>query len=1267
MWQKTILMLTLILGATVLHPLYGALQVKGLRTEALVNPIGIDVRQPRFSWQITAPGMRNVKQLSYRILVASSEEKLNQQVGDIWDTGVVQSDASRWINYEGLPLESNRYYYWKVAVTTNQGETGWSENAHWCMGLLSENDWQSRWIGMDRASAWDSETRFSRLSARYLRKEFRVEKPVRQAMIHISGLGLYELFVNGEKVGNQVLAPAPTDYRQTVLYNSYNVTDLLQQNNNAVGVTLGNGRYYTMRQDYKPYKITNFGYPKLRLTLIVDYQDGTREVIGSDTNWKITADGPIRSNNEYDGEEYDARKELTGWNSPGYDDSSWEDAERVAIPYGALRAHMRAQMMVGMRVVDTIKPVSINRLDDERYILDMGENMVGWIRFRVKGEAGDSVRLRFAETLQPDGSLYMENLRDAKVTDIYVLKGEGMEEWAPRFVYHGFRYVEVTGYPGEINADNFTGELVNDEMVLTGSFESSNPVINQVMKNAFRGIRGNYKGMPVDCPQRNERQPWLGDRTMGGYGESYLFENQQLYSKWMDDIREAQRADGCIPDVAPAFWNYYSDNVTWPAAFFFNCDMLYTQYADLKPIVMNYASMQKWVDHMKEEYMTDSYLMPRDKYGDWCVPPESPELIHAKDPSRLTSGELIGTAYFYKILVLMQKFALLQNKKMDTIQYGELAEKVKKAFNKTFFQVDSLYYGNNTATANLLPLAFGMIPEDKIAAVEKNLLSRILHSNNYSAHIPTGVIGSQWIMRELSKMGRADVAYQLAANDTYPSWGYMAKNGATTIWELWNGDTANPEMNSGNHVMLLGDFIPFCYENMAGIKSDPERVGFKRIIMKPSFEIQALSFVNASYLTPYGEVKSNWKKDLAQLEWTVSIPANSSAEIHFPVNSREIKLDGAILKENKSSGLQQIDADGHTWLVGSGDYAFSMKLDPAVGEWRKGILQEQFLYEDAPFPECHAATIAETPEGLVAAFFGGTKERNPDVEIWVSRLSNGKWSAPQSVANGIINDTLRKACWNPVLFQVPDEELLLFYKVGNSVSDWSGHLIRSFDNGRTWTKPENLPNGFIGPVKNKPVMIGNKLIAPSSMEDSPGWRVHFEITEDKGKTWRKVGPINDGKTIRAIQPSILTYPDGSLQIICRTREGYLAEAWSRDGGETWSDLTLSNLPNNNSGIDAVTLRDGRQLLVYNHVAPSSGTGKGPRTPLNVALSRDGKEWFASLILEESPLGQYSYPSVIQGSDGMVHIVYTWQRKRIKYMKIDPQQLIMVPIEKGAWP
>jgi Alpha-L-rhamnosidase N-terminal domain./Bacterial alpha-L-rhamnosidase. len=1237
---------------------FAGVSISNLRCEMLNNPTGIDTESPRVSWRISS-SERGVTQLSYQILVASSMQKLNAGEGDVWNSGIVKSSQSQWVSYAGQPLKSNGRYFWKVKVTTNAGESSWSTPAQWSMGLLSQNDWKAQWIGLDKLMPWDSDTQFSRMSARYLRKEFTPKKKIAHATVHISGLGLYELYINGQKVGDRVLAPAPTDYRKTTLYNSYDVTALLKDKANAMGVTLGNGRFYTMRQNFKNYKIPTFGFPKVRLVLIMEYTDGSKDVVGSDTSWKINADGPIRSNNEYDGEVYDARKELGNWTEPGFNDSSWESAQRVTLPSGMLRAEMTA----GMKVVDKIHPVSITELPGKKYILDMGQNMAGWLRIKVKGEAGDTIRLRFAEVLQKNGELYMEPLRDAKVTNLYILKGQGMEEWAPKFVYNGFRYVEITGYKYKPSLDQFVGEVVNDEMETLGSFSCTDPIINQIYKNAFWGIRSNYKGMPVDCPQRNERQPWLGDRAVGCLGESFVMENGQLYSKWMDDIRDAQREDGCIPDVAPSYLNYYTDNITWPSVFLLSSDMVYSQFGNIQPIVKNYDSMKKWMDHMKKEYLREG-IMTRDEYGDWCVPPESPELIHSKDPKRQTDGLLVSTAYYYKMLALMSKFATLQNKTQDAKEFDAIAANVKDAFNKKYFNTDSLFYGNNSATSNLLPLAFGMVPDNMVEKVSKQIVDKVM--NDSKGHICTGLVGSQWIMRELCKMGRADVAYMLASNDTYPSWGYMVKKGATTIWELWNGDTAGPKMNSKNHVMLLGDLIPFFYENMAGIKTDEKEAGFKKIIMKPNFEIQDLSDVDASYMTPYGKVVSKWKKNLKHLDWNITIPANATAIVYLPSDKSMIKEGG--IPVAKAKGVKYLGKEGNftCWEIGSGDYSFSVDMNVGLGAWRKGIVEDEFLYEKASFPSAHAATIVDTPTGLVASFFGGTKEGNPDVCIWVCRKTAEGWTAPQKVADGIMSDTLRKACYNPVLFQVPGGELLLFFKIGKNVGDWTGYLIRSYDGGKTWTQREELPKNILGPIKNKPVMIGNKLVCPTSTEGN-GWKVHFESTEDKGKTWSETQPINDGKTINAIQPSILFHKDGSLQILCRTRNSAIAEAWSKDGGETWSEMKLIDLPNNNSGTDAVTLKDGRQALIYNHVKTPEGAKKGARTPLNIAVSKDGKKWFASLVLEDSPIGQYSYPSIIQGNDGYIHAIYTWRRQRIKYMKIDPKQLKEVPIVNGQWP
>lgn len=894
-----------------------AVSVVKLRTELLNNPVGIDATQPRLSWNIAGAG-RGIRQTAWQIIAASSPEKLASGQGDLWNSGKVESDQSLHIRYSGAALKSNTHCYWKVKVWTNKGESGWSNSASFTVGLLNYVDWKGRWIGADHGFPWDSETQWSRLSARYLRKEFDTKKEVKHATAYIIGLGLYELYLNGQKVGDQVLAPGPTDYLKGVKYNAFDVTGFLKAGKNAVGTVLGNGRYYTMRQKYKPYKIKTFGYPKLLFNLIIEYKDGSSETVVSDESWKLTADGPIRSNNEYDGEEYDARKEMPGWSTPGFNDSKWQEAEFVQEPGGTYEA----QMNENMKVMATIKPVSI-RKQGAKYILDMGQNFAGWLRLRVKGAKGDSVKLRFGENVQPNGELYVRNLRDARSTDVYVLKGAGQESWEPAFIYHGFRFVEVSGYPGTPTINDFDGRVVYDDMKNTGTFSTSDATVNQIYKNAYWGILSNYKGMPVDCPQRNERQPWLGDRTTGSYGESFVFDNSRLYAKWLDDIHQSQKEDGSIPDVAPAFWRYYGDNVTWPATYITVAEMLYRQYGDLESIRKHYGPMKKWMDYMAGKYTQDGLII-KDKYGDWCVPPESKELIHSRDPKRQTDGVLIASATYIRLSSIMEDFARLLGKDQDAADFAKRAETIRQAFNKKFFDESKGQYSNNTITANLLPLVHGIVPEGSRDKLVKSIADKILVENK--GHIGTGVIGTQWLMRGLSEYGRADIAFRLATNRDYPSWGYMIDNGATTIWELWNGNTANPTMNSANHVMLLGDLIIWYYENVAGIKSDPAAPAFKRILMKPDM-IEGLQSASASYESVQGMIKSEWKRSSGTFSWTITVPANTSAVVYIPAKSAEQVKEGK-KKAGLAEGVKFLKMEGNraVFEVGSGNYSFTSTL-----------------------------------------------------------------------------------------------------------------------------------------------------------------------------------------------------------------------------------------------------------------------------------------------------------------------------------------------------
>lgn len=1205
-----------------------SIQVNNLRTERLQNPMSLDTPAPRLGWQLSSDTKKNVMQTSYRIIVASSEEKAHDLEGDLWDT-TVKSDQSQWIEYAGKTLRSNTRCYWRVKVSTTQGDSDWSDVAEFNVGLLTESDWSGRWIGLDHAMPWDREDVHSQLSARYLRTTFNLNnKAVSRATLYICGLGLYEAYLNGKKIGNQVLAPAPTDYRRTVLYNAYDVTQLLAEKN-AIGVVLGNGRFYTMQQNKKKYKITTFGYPKMRLNLKIEYTDGTQQTIVSDERWRLNADGAIRSNNEYDGEIYDAQKEFANWTTADFDDSAWAKAERTDIPLGTLRGAMSPNM----KVVEQVKAVAMNKKDGT-FIIDLGQNMAGWLKVRMNGlQTGDTVRIRFAEKLDSAGNLWRENFRNAYSTDYYIANGREVDKWwHPTFVYHGFRYAEITGLKAA-TTDDFMGEIISDEMELTGNLETNNAVLNKVYANAVRGLRANYKGMPVDCPQRDERQPWLGDRTRGCYGEAFVFNNNALYSKWVRDIAEAQREDGCIPDVAPAFWNYYSDNLTWPAALPFSLDMMLQQYGDEAPLRKYYPNVKQWLSHLKYQYQKDG-LMPRDKYGDWCVPPEEEHLIHSKDPARVTDGTLIATAYYYRLNRLMADFARQQALTTDAESFEKEAQLTKEAFNKKFLTVkrgsstvpghllypDSTFYGNNTVTANLLPLTFGMIDDDYVRQeVTKNIIRNIITLNN--AHVSCGVIGIGWLMHALTDMGRTDIAWQLATNNTYPSWGYMAEKGATTTWELWNGDTASPKMNSGNHVMLLGDLLSWLYEDVAGIQAG--KAGFKHIILKPDFSVDEMDGVRASYQSIYGLIKSEWTKENGRLKWTITIPANTTATLCMP--------------------------DSSTQQVGSGTYSFDVKL-PMRDE---AILVDEFLYREASFPQCHSASIVETTKGdLVATYFGGTKERNPDVCIWVSRKPKGSntWTAPQKAADGVFSSDYREACWNPVLYQVPNGELRLYFKIGKNVAGWKGWMVRSKDGGKTWSQREQLPDSLYGPIKNKPILSKGRLIAPTS-DERKGWRVYFEYSDDMGKTWKRTDFVEADKGVLAIQPSIIVLPDGRLEALCRTRSRQVGVTFSSDNGETWSKLQLIDMPNNNSGLDAVTLKDGGYVMVCNHWPIEPDKQKGARTPLALMRSTDGIHWTHWITLEDSPISQYSYPSIIQTSDGHLHTVYTWRRLRVKHIEI----------------
>ena len=811
------------------------------------------------------------------------------------------------VSEQGSPFTLSTGTNWKSATNSAAGwNTPAYDDAAWADALV---------LGEYGTLAWGiigSSDR--RLLARYLRHEFTTKKKVRRATAYVSGLGLFELYLNGQKIGKDVLSPALSEYDKRAFYVSLDVTKQLKRGANCVGVILGNGRYFSPSS---PSGMRTFGYPKLRLQMNIEYTDGTTAQIVSDENWKLTTAGPIRANNEYDGEEYDARLEMPGWSEPKFDDSKWQPVQLVKPASPVLSA----QIGEPIRVIETIHPVAIINPKPDAYIFDLGQNIGGWCRLKVSGPAGAVVKLRHGESLNPDGTLYTANLRTAKAEDTYILQGKGVETYEPRFTHHGFRYVEVTGYPGQPKLDAIEGRVVYDALPKAGEFATSNPLLKQIYHNIYWTTRDNYRSMPTDLP-RDERQGWMGDRQEVSKGETYLFNVAPLYAQWLADIRDAQRSDGSVSDVSPAYWQLYQDGTVWASTYILVPQMLYDQYGDLGILQQHYDSMKKWTDHMTTYLEND--IMSRNTYGDWCFPPRSPAemtVINSSDPKLTTSGALMSTAVFYHDLCLMARSARLLGKTEDAANFEALANKMKVAFNQCFYNSGLGYYDNGTQTSCVMPLAFGMVPEEYKAKVFAHLVEKItVESDN---HLGTGLIGGHYLMRVLSDNGRPDLAYAIATQTTYPSWGYMISKGATTMWELWNGDTADAGMNSRNIVMLIGDLNIWLHEYVGGIRPDVETPGFKKIIIKPE-AIDGLTWTKVGYDSIRGHISSEWHRTAGTFELRVTIPANTTATVFLPASSSDLVIEsGRPASQSKGVTLLRSEPGVMVYQVGSGDYRFS--------------------------------------------------------------------------------------------------------------------------------------------------------------------------------------------------------------------------------------------------------------------------------------------------------------------------------------------------------
>lgn len=847
-----------------------------LRCEYLTNPLGVDTIEPRFSWQLKHEE-QNQHQTAYQILVSTDKNQLLHARGDIWDSGKVSSNQTTHIVYAGRQLQSARRYFWCSRWwDKNDNVSPCSEIAYFEMGLLNQSDWKAKWIRKQQSKTFKVKGsiilgkdmgEYFQAYACYLRKEFQVTEKVNHARAYVCGLGYYELRLNGQKIGNRVLDPAQTDYQQIALYSTYDITALVQEHN-AVGVILGNGRHVTLY---------GYDHPKLILQIVIEYINGRSQVIFSDESWKVSH-GPLTENSIYHGERYDARLEMTGWDQPHFNDSDWANASPTNGPI------LASQLIPPVRVTQKMKAEQIYSPIPDVYIFDFAQNFTGWAKLNVQGSNGTEVKLRYAELIHPDGTLNTTPNQRAAATDIYILRGEGLEIYEPRFTYHGFRYVEVTGFPGVPTSENLEGCFVHTDVEKTGNFSCSSPLINQIHQNVLWGLLSNLNSLPTDCPQRDERYGWLGDAHLAAEAAIFNFDMVTFYTKFLNDIQQAQHTNGSLPDIAP---NYLGGEAThpadpaWGAAYIIIAWYLYWYYGDIRILEQHYGSMKRYIEFLSSQ--AENYILKNiGKYGDWC-PPGS--IVPKRTKLALTS-----TWYFYYEMVLISKIAGIIGNTNDADEYASLADKICQAFNREFIEKDQ-YAGHWISpvcryvdqTSNALPLYLDMVPEDKKHQVLESLLHSIIRDHDY--HLDTGIIGTRHLLDVLTENGHEEVAYKIVTQKSYPGWGYMIADGATTLWERWEKITGGG-MNSHNHIML-GSVDAWFYQVIAGIRClEP---GWRKVRIKPGV-MGDLKYANASLKTIRGELSVSWQKTEIKFELIIKIPVGVNAEIYIPRLWKNVNL-----------------------------------------------------------------------------------------------------------------------------------------------------------------------------------------------------------------------------------------------------------------------------------------------------------------------------------------------------------------------------------------
>ena len=907
----TIFILSVFLGCTLKNK--SPLTFEKMMVEYAQNPINIDNLHPQFSWVISSDE-RNQHQSAYRIFVSADRSTLYNNIGDFWDSGKIISSETIQHVLEADGLQSNQKYYWRVVVWDANGEIIESPVASFETALLHPENWKAQWIGNGpsvesipakgfygnvKEQAGMKDTVVHTGQSLLLRNETQLSKDIKSAKAYVTGLGFYEFYINGKRVGNHVLDPAKTPYHKEILYCTYDVTKLLHEGKNAFGIHLGNGWYNPYKKWWNQYRMQWFGHKKAIAQIEVTYTDGSTETITTDKSWRWSP-GPVVFSGIYDGEVYNANLEQPGWASTGFDDSKWQPVNIIQPG----KAKLVAQTMPAIKVIQTIQPKEIKGDDSNVRVFDMGQNFTGWVRIKVNGKKNTKIKIRFAEDIHDDGTIDPASNEHAKATAEYILKGEGTEIYEPGFTYFGFKYVEISAENGPLNLENVTGCVVHTDNRQIGHFECSDTLVNKIHRATVWSQKSNMLGYPMDCPQRDERLGWFGDAQVTAEEAMFNFDMARFYKNWFEGIKNNQdEKTGDLPIISPQPY-IWDEGIEWSSTYIIMVWQYYNWYGDKRVLSEHYSTMKRYMHFL--DSISVNYILPKGWIGDWGSLVEGWKEGHP---------ESVPTAFYYFNATILSKVAKVLGNFADQKYFTNLAEEIQKAYNQHYFNVETGNYNDGSQMANAFPLFLGIVPGNERQKVLENLVEDIVvtHQN----HLTTGVLGTKYMPEVLAQMGRANVAWDIINQKTYPSWNSMMEK-YTTVCEFWT------LKQSKNHVMM-GSIDAWFYKYITGIQLEENNPAFTSFIIKPNL-LKGLNYAKAHTQTIRGKIAVDWQKQPDKFVLNVEVPFNTSALVYIPGNQEDKLFENKkpVEKEKGVKVLKYVDG-AHLLRVNSGRYSFTLE------------------------------------------------------------------------------------------------------------------------------------------------------------------------------------------------------------------------------------------------------------------------------------------------------------------------------------------------------